>query len=66
MPAKRIGFYVELPVKTVTEIKRRATLRKDPQWMVVTDAIGGRIAVIGDEHIILTGGPRRKARGARG
>lgn len=43
MPRKRIGFYVELPVKTVREIKRRATLngRRAPHWEVVNEAIMG-------------------------
>lgn len=37
-PNKQIGFFSNLPVRTVNEIRRRAT-KAHPQWMVIRDAI---------------------------
>lgn len=37
-PNKQIGFFSNLPQRTVDEIRRRAT-KAHPQWMVIRDAI---------------------------
>ncbi len=36
--AKRVGFFCELPAKTITEIKRRSS-KTNPQWRVIQAAI---------------------------
>jgi hypothetical protein len=37
-PNKQIGFFSNLPQRTVNEIRRRAT-KACPQWMVIRNAI---------------------------
>lgn len=37
-PEKQIGFFANLPVSTVCEIRRRSSV-SNPQWMVIRDAI---------------------------
>ncbi len=64
MPAKKVGFYCELPVRTVAEISRRAKTHGVPKWMVVEDAVTLETTAIMHPRSI-SGGPRRKARGAK-
>jgi hypothetical protein len=74
MPSKKVGFYCQLPEGTKRIIKTRALKTGVPQWAVVNKAITGqklvqatggyKHQVVGDCHF--RGGPRRKARGARG
>ncbi len=40
-PQKRAGFYCQLPVSTISTIKRRSSATK-PQWMVIQEAVEGR------------------------
>ncbi len=63
MPAKpkRLGFYCELPVTTIREIKRRAYGGRK-QWQVIESAIEGSTWAyrIRKPALHLYNGPRRK------
>ncbi len=37
---KRAGFYCELPVSTISMIKKRSSATK-PQWVVIQEAVEG-------------------------
>ncbi len=37
-PAKRAGFFCELPVSTIAKIKSRSSATK-PQWQVIQEAV---------------------------
>ncbi len=39
-PAKRAGFFCELPLSTIAKIKSRSSATK-PQWQVIQEAVEG-------------------------
>ncbi len=56
---KRAGFYCELPVSTITTIKRRSSATK-PQWKVVQEAVEGITVKKGAVKMIIMPAKRRK------
>lgn len=45
MPAERIGFYCELPRRTVAKIRRDARRLGKGQWEIVDSAVNERVMV---------------------
>ncbi len=59
IPQKRAGFFCELPISTISTIKRRSSATK-PQWMVIQEAVDGIKAKKGVVQMIVMPAKKRR------